>query len=145
MFIIDFVLVKNGHETHGKVIESFKDLEKSQQRKELIPLTTTVKTMVGMRIAIMILQVVAVSITWLSQWFTDVYLINVPLTFGIFSFMLWTVFQWFNNDWFETTYGMPDQNVDIGQEIDEALSFLSESTLLLKVNCALAAATLLIN
>lgn len=101
--------------------------------------------MIGMRITVMVLQVVAVSITWLSQWFTDVYLINVPLTFGIFSFMVWTVFQWFNNDWFENTDVMPDKTAERGSEVDEALDFLSESTLLLKVNCALAAATLLIN
>ena len=98
-----------------------------------------------MIITVMILQVVAVSITWLSQWLTDVYLITVPLSFGIFSFMVWTVFEWFNNDWFEITDVMPDNSTERGSEVDDALNFLSESTLLLKVNCCLAAATLLIN
>ena len=108
-----------------------------------IELARDIKISMYVRIKVVVFQIIGIIITWLCQKFTDVYLITVPVTFLIFVIILFTAWEWWDDEWwnkakFEELEELPDG-------VDEATEFLDYNSLFLKLNCALSACNLAIN
>ena len=72
----------------------------------------------------------------------DGYLITAPLSFMVFLGVLFVTQEWLNYDWYARK--REPKESDSG-DIKEAYEFMSVSTIMLKINCVLAAFVVLIN
>ena len=94
MVIIDIVQVSNGNAYYKVMMDN-----NYQYDKNLAALAADIQIMIDARIEVLVLQVLGIVITWLCQWFTDVYLITVPVTFLFFSIMMFNVWHWWDDTW----------------------------------------------
>ena len=73
------------------------------------------------------------------------YLITVPVTYAIFTYMFFAMWTFWDTRWYDLeTYEHAEESA-LSASVNGAFEFLSDSTIALKVNFALSASTLMIN
>ena len=98
-------------------------------------------TLITVRYWIVILQALSMIITWLSQWWTDVYLITLPLAFVSFCGILsMNVFFIDHDKWHDL-----DESTKDDELINACYHFLHQATVPMKINVAVISFTCAVN
>lgn len=140
MVIIDLVQISDGTD-HYKALEARDNKSNTTVIYLHAELATEMVTLITVRYWIVILQVLAIGITWLSQWWTDVYLITLPIAFVSFCGILsMNVFFIDHDKWHDLDLSTKDDEL-----INACYQFLHQATVPMKINVAVIAFTCAVN